>query len=109
MVGVSRAKEMILLGRKVKAQEAVDFGMAYRCVPADQLMSESKKAAIKIIEKGPISTYLCKKLIRASMSSDEDTGLLLENLSLAVSCGTEDKYEGVTAFLERRKPEFSGK
>ena len=109
LIGVGRAKEMILAGKNIKAQEAVSIGLASQCVPLDTLLSAAKQTAKRMLAAGPISFQLCKKLLDASMSADLESGLWMECLSLAVTCGTQDKHEGVQAFLEKRLASFQGK
>lgn len=109
VVGIGRAKEIILAGRVISGEEAVSMGVAYRCVPYDELLAEAKKCATEIARKGPVAVRLAKQAIRAAMSADQESGMLIELLSLSVLCGTEDKDEGVQAFLEKRAPNFTGK
>ena len=109
LIGVGRAKEMILAGKNIKAQEAVSIGLASQCVSLDTLLSAAKQTAKRMLAAGPISFQLCKKLLDASMSADLESGLWMECLSLAVTCGTQDKHEGVQAFLEKRPASFQGK
>lgn len=108
LIGMGRALDMILLGRKVGGQEAVEIGLATLCVPNDQLMDAAKKTAKSLLTKGPVAVRIAKQVVRASMSSSQDVGLLLEKLALSALFGTEDKAEGVGAFLEKRDPHYTG-
>lgn len=109
LIGLGRAKEMILTGRAVTAQEALQIGLVTRVVPADQLMDAAGETARAILSKGPLAVRLAKKSIDASMSTDEESGMRLELLSYAVAVASEDRTEGATAFLEKRVPHFKGK
>ncbi len=109
IVGIGRAKEMILGGRIFKGQEAVDVGLAMKCVPLDQLLDEAKAVAAVMAERAPLSTAVAKRLIHSSATTDLDTGLRAEALALMVLMGTEDRQEGVTAFKEKRKANFKGR
>ena len=107
--GIGRAKDVILLGRKIGGPEAVQIGLASKCVPQAELMTEAKKMASKLLAKGPVALRLSKRLVDASLSSSEEVGELTEMLALSVLCSTEDKLEGVTSFLEKRTPEYKGR
>ena len=100
---------MILLGRKIGGQEAVTIGLATKCVPQEELLSEARKMAEKLIAKGPIAIRIAKRVVQASLSGSQEIGELLEMLALSTLCGTEDKAEGVTSFLEKRAPEYKGR
>jgi enoyl-CoA hydratase len=109
IVGLGRTKEIILAGRTISANEAVQMGLAYKCVPQGELMNEAYAVAGAMVKKGPLALNICKKLIKASMSTDQETGLLLELFGLGLCLGSEDKAEGIDAFFEKRKPEFKGR
>lgn len=109
LIGLGRAQDMILLGRRVGGPEAVQIGLATKCVPQGQLMAEAKKTAEKLLAKGPVAIRIAKRVVQASMSSSQDVGELLEMLALSTLCSTEDKAEGVSSFLEKRAPEYNGR
>ncbi|MCQ2558930.1 MAG: enoyl-CoA hydratase/isomerase family protein [Oscillospiraceae bacterium] len=109
LVGLGRAKEMIMLGKKVKGPDAVAYGLAYKCVPADQLMAEAEKMASMLLAKAPLSLAVSKRVTQMSMSSSIDVGMYTELLALSALCGTEDKQEGVGSFLEKRTPDYKRK
>ncbi|MCI8477905.1 MAG: enoyl-CoA hydratase/isomerase family protein [Oscillospiraceae bacterium] len=108
IVGIGRAKEMILAGRTLTAQEAVEAGLVMKAVPQDTLLKEAKVVAQKIMERGPVAIAVAKKLINASMDVDRYTGQAMENLGSCFIYGTKDKYEGTLSFLEKRKPTYCG-
>ena len=109
LVGLGRAKEMILTGRIAEAQEALVMGLVTQVVPQEQLMETVLNTAKDILAKGPLAVRLAKKAVAASLSTDEESGMLVELLSYAVAIASEDKTEGTTAFLEKRRPNFQGK
>jgi enoyl-CoA hydratase len=109
IVGIGRAKEIILGGRILNAEEAVNIGLAYKNVPVESLIDEAKEVAKTMILKGPLSLALAKRAINSSLFTDMNTGLLLENLAFSVLLETEDKLEGVDAFLGKRIVNFKGK
>ena len=109
LIGVGRAKEVILTGRQYKGEEAVQIGLASKCVPIEDLMAEAKKMAKKIIAKGPIAIQLAKRCVQISLSSSQEVGSFAEMLALSALCGTDDKNEGTSSFLEKRDPQFQGR
>ena len=108
LVGLGRAKEMILTGRPIRAEEALQIGLVTKIVPQEQLMEAAYETAAMILSKGPLAVRLAKKAIAASLSADEESGMLIEMLSYAIAVASEDKAEGVAAFLEKRTAEFKG-
>ena len=103
MIGVGRAKEMILAGRRLNAQ---DFGLVMKVVPQAQLMEEAEKLAETLLEKAPLAIAMAKRAIRASMDTNLQDGLDMEGLMAGVIFSTEDRIEGMRAFKEKRRPEY---
>lgn len=108
LIGLGRAKELILTGRAVDAKEAVNIGLASRVVPQEELLDAAREMAEAIMKKGPLAVRITKKLITASLSSDERSGMLLELFGYGLVIASEDKDEGVDSFFEKRPPEFKG-
>lgn len=109
LIGLGRAQDVILLGRKIGAAEAAQIGLATKCVPQENLIAEARKMAGKLLAKGPVAIRIAKRVVQASTSSSQEVGELLEMLALSTLCSTEDKLEGVSSFLEKRNPEYKGK
>ena len=109
LVGEGKAMEMILTGEIIDAQTALSIGLVNHVVPADQLESKTMEIANRIAEKSPIALRLAKESIRIAARSNLDEGLRREVDLFALCFSSEDKDEGVKAFLEKRKPEFKGK
>ena len=108
LVGQGKEMEMILTGEPVSAQEAYEIGLVNKVVPLDKLMEEAMSMAKKIAEKSPVVTKLAKRAIQNGADLPIDTGLLIEILSQSVVFSTKDHLEGINAFLEKRKPEYTG-
>jgi enoyl-CoA hydratase len=109
IVGMHRAKELNLLGEMIDAQEAHRIGIANRVVPADRLLTEVRALADKLIAKAPITLRLIKEAMNEGYDLDLPKGLAIEAKAWGVVYSTEDKTEGVAAFLEKRKPAFRGR
>jgi enoyl-CoA hydratase len=109
VVGMHRAKELNLLGEMIDAGEAHRIGIANRVVPAGGLMTEARALAGKLIAKAPITLRLIKEAMNEGYDLDLPKGLAIEAKAWAVVYSTEDKTEGVAAFLEKRKPVFKGR
>jgi enoyl-CoA hydratase len=109
LIGLGRAKEVILAGRIIAADEAVEIGLAFKSVPLKTLLEEAKKIAATIMTKSPFALSLAKKALNAALSTDQETGMLLEQFAFAMAMASEDKVEGIQAFLEKRPPAFKGK
>lgn len=109
LIGFGRAMEMALIGEFINAQEAYRIGLVNKVVPKEELMETAKKLAEKIASKAPLSVQCVKEAVNRSMEVGLYEGLAHESYLHAFTCGTEDKKEGVRAFLEKRKPDFQGK
>ena len=109
LIGEGRAMELCLLGDMIDAATAHRFGLVNHVFPPEQLEEETMKLAEKIAEKAPIALQLTKEAVKFASRSNLDEGLRREVDLFAICFSTEDKKEGVAAFLEKRKPEFKGK
>ena len=109
LVGEGKAMEMILSGEIINAQEAYRLGLVNQVVPADQLLTKTMEIANRIAEKSPIAVRLAKEAVKLASRSNLDEGLRREVDLFALCFSSEDKDEGVKAFLEKRKPEFKGR
>jgi enoyl-CoA hydratase len=109
IVGFGRAMEMILTGDFVDAQEAYRIGLVNKVVTREELMEAAKKLAGKIASKAPLAIQCGKEAVNRSMEVGIYEGLAHESYLHAFTCASEDKKEGVAAFLEKRKPVFKGK
>jgi len=109
LVGIGLARELIMSGEQITAQRAYEIGLVNRVFPAEQLMEETKKFAQRLAGLPPFALRMAKYAINYGYD------LALENAnSLELQCfsqcwSTEDLKEGVAAFLEKRKPSFTGK
>ena len=106
LVGKSMAKELVLTGEIISADEALRIGIVNRLCEPDKLMEEAKKTARKISSKGLVALRLAKECIDKGLELDLDKALYLEKQAFAILCSTEDKVEGMKAFLDKRKAEF---
>jgi len=109
LVGEGRAMEIVLTGDMIDAATAHRFGLVNHIYPTDQLEAETMKLAEKIAEKAPIALQLSKEAVKFASRSNLDEGLRREVDLFAICFSTEDKKEGVAAFLEKRKAEFKGR
>lgn len=109
LIGEGRAMELCLLGDMIDAETAYKFGLLNHVFPIDQLEEETMKIAEKIAEKAPIALQLTKEAVKFASRSNLDEGLRREVDLFAICFSTEDKKEGVAAFLEKRKPIFKGR
>ena len=108
LVGLGWASEIIYTGDAIDAATAERIGLVNRVVPADRLLDETRALARKILEKSPAAISLAKACLRASMEMPLSAGLDLETAAFAVVGSTHDKEEGMRAFIEKRKPTWTG-
>ena len=103
IVGVSKAMELILTAKTIGAEEAKAIGLVSEVYPAEELMDKALELANAICANAPIAVAESKRCIRMGMQTDIATGSAFEAEAFGVTCGTEDKNEGMGAFLEKRK------
>jgi enoyl-CoA hydratase len=109
LVGQSRALELCLTGEIIPAEEALAIGLINRVFPHDQLWEETMKTAKSMAQKGRIAIKAIKTVIRNGIDRDLQVGCLMESDGFALCFSGNDAREGVTAFLEKRKPDFTDK
>ena len=109
LIGEGRAMEIMMTGDMIDAETALRFGLINHVYPAEELEAKTMELANKIAEKAPIALQLVKEAVKFASRSNLDEGLRREVDLFAICFSTEDKKEGVSAFLEKRKPVFKGK
>ena len=107
-VGKYKAMEMILTGGMISAEEAMAHGLVNRVVPAGKYLEEATKLATEIASKAPLAVRHAKQAIATTQEKGLSDGLELERRLFYELFGTKDKKEGMSAFLEKRKPSFTG-
>jgi len=109
LVGVGRAKELIFTGDIIDAREAERIGLLNKVFPAKELMAKTMEIAKKVCSKGPLALKLAKMSINMGMEAGLNIGLGYERLARTLVHGSEDRVEGMRAFIEKRKADFKGR
>lgn len=109
LVGKGRALEILLTCQMIDAAEAFRIGLVNRVVPNDQLLAEAEKMARTILENGPLAIQVCIEAVDSALEVTLDEGLQLEATYFGLLASTSDMREGMAAFLEKRKANFTGK
>src|SRR5271156_4523953 len=109
LVGKGIAMQLVLAGEMISAQEAHRIGLVNEVVPTADLIPRAEAIAQKIIANAPLAVQYAMEAVNKGMEMTLAEGLYLESVLFAVSCSTEDKKEGTTAFLEKRQAQFKGK
>jgi len=109
LVGRMKAKELLLTGRNLSADEALSIGLVNMVVDDEKLMEEAEKLADKIAGKSSVQTNFIKALVNKGADIDLNSANSLEISYFSSSFSTHDQKEGMKAFLEKRKPEFRGR
>jgi len=109
LIGEGRAKELTYTADIINAQEAYRIGLVNHVYPQEQVMDEAKKMAKKIAAKAPLAVGYSKFAIGKGLQADIDTAMSIESDMFGMCCATTDKFEGMGAFVEKRKPQFTGK
>jgi enoyl-CoA hydratase len=108
VVGLGRAKEMILAGARWSAAEAKQAGLVLDVVPPADLLSAARALAARVLERAPLALRLAKAALGASSQMGLSAGLRYESALQGLTFESRDKLEGTSAFLEKRKPTFTG-
>ncbi|MEW6296929.1 MAG: enoyl-CoA hydratase-related protein [Thermodesulfobacteriota bacterium] len=108
-IGLPRARELIYSGDMIDAETALRYGLVNKVVPSADLMAEATALANKLAAKPPIAIRQAKTAINAGVDMDLDNGCRFENEAFALTFATEDKAEGMKAFLEKREAKFTGR
>ena len=108
-IGKYRANELILTGRRIKADEAKAIGLAAQVYPAASWLDDAKSLARTIAEKPPVAARLATEAVDLAWNSTLDAGLEFERKAFYLLFATEDKKEGVDAFVNKRKAVFKGR
>src|SRR5256714_3069866 len=109
LVGEGKAMELILTGEMIDAQTAYRLGLVNIVVPAADLEAKTMELANRIAEKSPVALRMAKEAVKTAARANLDEGLRREVDLFALCFSSEDKDEGVRAFLEKRKPKFKGR
>ena len=108
-VGKVRAMELVLTGKFISAEEALQFGLVNRIVPVELLLVETLKLAREISKQSPIAVKLAKEAVNNAFNSTLDEGLIFERKNFYLTFASEDQKEGMAAFVAKRNAEFKGK
>ena len=108
-VGYARAKELILTGRMIRAEDALAIGLVNQVVPPGEHLAAAARLAEEIARNAPLAVGLAKRLVDLGADVDKHTFLAMELLAQSVLVRTEDAREGARALAERRPPRFTGR
>ena len=109
VVGVAKAKELIFTSARLTAEEAFSIGLINQCVDAETAVSAAEAMALKIVQNGPIGVRMGKAAIDGGIEKSIDDALNVEKACYAQVVNTDDRMEGINAFVEKRKPVYKGK
>ncbi len=109
LLGKQRAMELVLTGRRIGAAEAHEFGIVNRVAPADGWLKATLQLAEMVAERPPLAVRLGKQAVLAADETPLSAGLDHERRLYELAMATEDRVEGMNAFLEKRKPQFQGR
>ncbi len=108
-MGLPRARALAMLGERIGAEQAAEWGMIWRCVDDEQLMDAAKQTALRLAEQPPLAMAAIKRLLRTGASASMDEQLERERETMQRLGFSEDYAEGVSAFLDKRTPSYRGR
>lgn len=108
-VGKAKAMELIMTGRFLSAQEAHFYGLVNKVVPVEMYLLEALTLAKEIAQMSPVAVQLAKEAINRSFETQLDEGLAFERKNFYLTFASQDQKEGMKAFIEKRKPTYTGK
>jgi 2-(1,2-epoxy-1,2-dihydrophenyl)acetyl-CoA isomerase len=109
IIGMRRAKDILFAAKAIEVKEAEELGLINLIVTGDELETGAQRIAVEMASNPPLAFAQAKALMHSSYGIDYETFLEIEAKAQALLSGTDDFKEGIRAFLEKRKPEFSGK
>ncbi|MCQ6274381.1 enoyl-CoA hydratase/isomerase family protein [Bacillus sp. V3B] len=109
LIGQAKALELILTAKRIKAEEALSYGLVNEVSEKDKLLETSFSFAEKMLANGPLALIQAKFAIKQGMNTDLQTGLAIEHKAYELLIPTEDRVEALVAFTEKRKPNFKAK
>lgn len=109
LIGEKRAKELIMTGDFITAQEAMQMGLVNKVVPAEKLLEATNEMIAKLKAQSPVTLKFCKMAVNKSLEMSLSEGIKAESDVFALCFSTEDQKEGAKAFLEKRAPKYKGK
>lgn len=109
LIGIAKAKEMLFFGDPIDAEEAYRLGLVNKVVPPESLLDEAKKWAKTLSQRPPLALKAVKSCVNVGMQMPLSAAIDFEAKEAAILINTEDRNEGMKAFLEKRQPVFKGK
>jgi enoyl-CoA hydratase/carnithine racemase len=108
MIGMRRAKELMLTGKLLTGQECADWGLVNACAPPEKFDALIEEFCVPLIDKSPFCMWMTKMAVNRGLDADTDSLIVLETMTCNVVHHSTDAKEGVSAFLEKRKPVWTG-
>jgi 2-(1,2-epoxy-1,2-dihydrophenyl)acetyl-CoA isomerase len=109
LIGLSKAKELMFSGEAVDAQRALELGLVSKVVPHESLMDEAMEMANRLAQGPTRAIGMIKRMLNRSFETDLETALEMEASLQGIAVSTPDVVEGITSFLDKRPPKFTGK
>jgi len=108
-IGMARAKEMMMLGKRLDARQAADWGLVNTVVPDEEWENEVRKTALELASYSPLALRVLKQVANDAEESHLSAGMKMEGAAFSLLQSSKDFREGVEAYLEKRKPHFKGR